>query len=194
MKICIYCSSSDALKPEYYELARKTAQILAQRGHVLVYGGARVGIMGVLANEMLSHHAQVIGIIPKVIEAKEIAHKGISELHITETMQQRKQMLQDISDAFLVLPGGFGTLEELFETLTAKQLEFYDKPLVILNSFNFYSPLLEQFEHFFQENITRKDYANLYHICQSPEDSVAFIESYKQANIQSKWYKDNLNL
>jgi uncharacterized protein (TIGR00730 family) len=194
MKICIYCSSSDVLNPKYYTTATELAEKLAQRKHTLVYGGAKVGIMGTLANVMIQQKAHVIGIIPKVIEQKEIAHKGINELIITETMQERKKMLQDISDAFITLPGGFGTLEELSETLTAKQLDFYDKPVVIFNQDGFYTPLIQMFENYFRCNFARADYSQLYLITDSIDEALNYIEKYKKSAVTSKWYKDNLIL
>lgn len=194
MKICIYCSSSDALDNKYYNLAKEIAQLMAKKNHTLVYGGAKVGIMGVLADEMLKNGGQVIGIIPKVIEEKEIAHTGITELIVTETMQERKKLLQELSDAFITLPGGFGSLEELSETITAKQLEFYDKAIVIFNQDNFYDPLIQQFENFYKCNFAKSDYSQLYFVSKSSSETIDYIENYKKSRIKSKWYKDNLNL
>ena len=194
MKICIYCSSSDALDNKYYNLAKEIAQLMAKKNHTLVYGGAKVGIMGVLADEMLKNGGQVIGIIPKVIEEKEIAHTGITELIVTETMQERKKLLQELSDAFITLPGGFGSLEELSETITAKQLEFYDKAIVIFNQDNFYDPLIQQFENFYKFNFAKSDYSQLYFVSKSSSETIDYIENYKKSRIKSKWYKDNLNL
>jgi len=194
MKICIYCSSSDYLDPEYYQLAADLANEMAKRNHSLVYGGASVGIMGVLANKMLEKNKEVLGIIPKVIADIEIAHKSLTELIITEDMSERKKILQQKADAFITLPGGFGTLEELSETLTAKQLEFYDKPVVILNQDNFYDPLLQLFENYYQHNFARSDYENLYLLSSSINETLDYIENYKKSNIESKWYRDNLKL
>jgi len=194
MKICIYCSSSDYLDPKYYQLAADLASEMAKRNHSLVYGGASVGVMGVLADKMLEKNKEVLGIIPKVIADKKIAHKNLTELIETSDMSERKKMLQQKADAFITLPGGFGTLEELSETLTAKQLEFYDKPIVILNQDSFYDPLLKLFENYYQHNFARSDYKNLYLLSSSINETLDYIENYKKSDIESKWYRDNLKL
>ena len=194
MKICIYCSSSDYLDTKYYQLAADLAREMAKRNHSLVYGGASVGVMGVLANTMLENNKEVLGIIPKVIADKEIAHKNLTELIVTKDMSERKKILQQKADAFITLPGGFGTLEELSETLTAKQLEFYDKPIVILNQDSFYNPLVKLFENYYAHNFARSDYQNLYLISTSINETLDYIENYKKSNIKSKWYRDNLKL
>ncbi len=194
MKICIYCSSSDMLEQKFYILARNLATEMAARGHTLIYGGASVGIMGVLADKMLELNRHVIGIIPQIIADKEIAHNSLSELIITKDMHERKKLLQEKADAFIALPGGFGSLEELSETLTAKQLEFYDKAIVIFNQDGFYEPLIAQFENFYSHNFSRSDYEHLYHVSDTIPDSLDYIGNYQKSEVKSKWYKDNLNL
>lgn len=188
MKICIYCSSSNHISNTYVPVAHETGRLLAEKGHTLVYGGCDIGLMGVLARSMHEHGGKVIGVIPEVLKNVEgIAFELADELLITKTMQERKAIMFTKADAFLVLPGGFGTLEEFMEVLTLKQLRYHNKAITLINTDGFYDPLLELFEHFYRERFSRPQYRSLYYVAPSPESALAYTESYEPRVIEDKW-------
>jgi uncharacterized protein (TIGR00730 family) len=141
--VCVYCGSRPGLNPEFTTAAEQIGRWIGQHGGQLVYGGGHGGLMGLMADSALAAGARVVGIIPKALVEKEWAHKGCTELHIVNTMHQRKHMMAERADAFLALPGGIGTFEELFEVWTWRQLGYHDKPIGLLNIANYYNPLLE---------------------------------------------------
>lgn len=145
-KICVFCGSSEGNDPEVLTTAENLAIAMVNRNISLVYGAAKIGVMGVLAQKVLQEKGQVIGVIPQFLKKKEVVHLGLSELITTENMHERKLKMQEISDAFIVLPGGLGTLEELFEILTWLQLGLHTKPIGLLNINGFYDDLLSQLE------------------------------------------------
>lgn len=130
--ICIYCGAATGVRPAYAEAARELGRHMAEAGIRLVYGGGKVGLMGIIADAVLAHGGQVIGIIPKALMEKEVGHTGLTELHVVENMHQRKQMMADLSDAFIAMPGGIGTCEELFEVFTWLQIGYHAEPPRIL--------------------------------------------------------------
>ncbi|QAU34724.1 TIGR00730 family Rossman fold protein [Janthinobacterium sp. 17J80-10] len=140
--ICIYCGSSPGILPAYAEAARALAQEMVKGDIALVYGGGKVGLMGVVADEVMRLGGTVTGIIPKALLDWEVGHHGLTQLHVVKDMHERKAMMAELSDGFIALPGGIGTLEELFETLTWAQLGFHDKPIGLLNVAGFYDGLL----------------------------------------------------
>lgn len=142
MRIAIYCGSNGGLDPVYQQAAAGLAAFLARQGIGLVYGGGRVGLMGKIANAALAAGGEVIGVIPHSLMEKELGHTGLTELRVVRSMHERKQMMVDLSDGFIALPGGFGTLDELFETLTWLQLSFHGKPVGLLNVEGFFDGLL----------------------------------------------------
>lgn len=141
--ICVYCGSSPGLNPAFTELAHQVGQWIAQHNGQLVYGGGKNGLMGVAANAALQAGGRVVGVIPKSLVEKEWAHHGCTELHIVNTMHERKRLMAERADAFLALPGGIGTLEELFEVWTWRQLGYHDKPIGILNAHQYYQGMLD---------------------------------------------------
>ena len=141
--IAVFCSAGDGTRPEYREAAHELGTKLAQRGLGLIYGGADVGLMGAVADAALAGGGRVVGVIPHVLVDKEIAHKGVQELHVVDTMHTRKRLMGDLASAFLILPGGFGTLEELFEVLAWQTLDLHSKPVVLVNIAGFYDKLLD---------------------------------------------------
>jgi uncharacterized protein (TIGR00730 family) len=144
--VCVYLSSSDGL-PAYGDAIRALGGELARRNLTLVYGGAHRGLMGVVADATLAAGGRAVGVIPRALVDLEVAHRGLTELHIVDTMHQRKAMMFDLSDAFVVGPGGFGTLEEAFECLTGIQLDYHRKPIVFLDLDNFWAPLEQFLDH-----------------------------------------------
>lgn len=141
LSLCIYCGSREGRDPAYAEAAREVGRLIGARGWQLVYGGGRAGLMGQVADAALAAGARVVGVIPRSLMDRELGHPGLAELHVVETMHQRKQMMAERSDAFLALPGGIGTFEELFEVWTWRQLAYHDKPLGLLNVAGYYDGL-----------------------------------------------------
>jgi len=139
--ICVYCGSRRGAQLVYGNTAQRLGQEIAKRGMRLVYGGGQVGLMGVVADAALAAGGEVVGVIPKHLENWEVGHHGLSELHVVGSMHERKQMMFELSDGFIALPGGIGTLDETFEILTWRQLRVHDKPLVILDDDGFWRPL-----------------------------------------------------
>jgi uncharacterized protein (TIGR00730 family) len=140
--ICVYCGSRTGARPEYAAAARALGRSIGERGWRLVYGGGRVGLMGVVADAALQAGAQVVGVIPESLQQREVGHRGLTELHVVDTMHRRKQMMAERADAFVALPGGIGTLEELFEAWTWAQLGYHDQPIGLLDVAGYYGNLL----------------------------------------------------
>ncbi len=186
--ICVFCSSRNT-SAEYKEEATKLAELLAEQSLTLVYGGANVGIMGILARTMMQKNANVIGVIPKLIFRNNLAQRSLSQLVVTEDMKARKAKMHELSDAFIALPGGFGTLEELLEVITLKQLKYHNKPIVLVNTNGFYNKLNDVFEHLYTENFAGKRYRALYHFANNVEEAMDYINNYKPADLTNKWKK-----
>jgi uncharacterized protein (TIGR00730 family) len=146
MRWCVFCGSSPGNDPRFVEDATALGTALARQGHELVYGGGRTGLMGAVADAVMAAGGQVIGIIPQALDAREIAHRGISDLRVVGTMHERKALMAELSDGFIALPGGFGTFEEFCEAVTWVQLGIHRKPCVLANLDGFYDPLLAQFD------------------------------------------------
>lgn len=186
--ICVYCSSSDHISSTYVPVAHTTGRLITERGYTLVYGGGNVGLMGVLARSVHESGGHVFGVIPEALKAVEgVAYRLADELVVTQTMQERKAIMYTKADAFLVLPGGFGTLEEFMEVLTLKQLRYHNKALALVNAGGFYDPLVELFEHFYRERFARVRYRDLYHLADSPEEALDYIDSYLPEQMEDKW-------
>jgi uncharacterized protein (TIGR00730 family) len=151
MRICVFCGSKKGNRPEYEQAARDVGRLFAERKIGLVYGGGHIGLMGVAADVALQAGGEVIGVIPHSMVERELAHERLTELHIVETMHQRKALMADKADAFLALPGGFGTMEELFEVVSWRQLKMHAKPIGLLNVAGFYDPLVAWIETAFRE-------------------------------------------
>ena len=146
-RLCLFCASSTGNDPRFADAARALGTLLAEKGVGLVYGGGNIGLMGICADAALLAGGEVVGVIPRGLEEREVAHRGLTDLQVTGTMHERKQRMHDLSDAFIVLPGGFGTLDELFETLTWAQLGIHGKPIGLLDVAGFFQPLLAFIEH-----------------------------------------------
>lgn len=154
--VCVYCGSAMGARPEYADAARALGAALALREIRLVYGGAHVGLMGIVADSALAHGGQVIGVIPRGLEERELAHQRLTQLYVVESMSQRKEKMAMLSDAFIALPGGLGTLDELFETITWTVLGIHDKPSGILNVDNYWQPLLDLLEQMQTQGFVRQ--------------------------------------
>lgn len=141
--VCVYCGSRPGERAEYAEAAREVGRAIGERGWQLVYGGGRAGLMGIVADAALAAGAPVVGVIPQSLMDREVGHQSLTELHVVETMHQRKLMMAERSDAFIALPGGIGTFEEIFEVWSWRQLGYHDKPLGLLNTAGYYDALLD---------------------------------------------------
>jgi uncharacterized protein (TIGR00730 family) len=147
LSICVYCGSRHGAQAEYTEAARALGTAIGQRGWQLVYGGGRVGLMGEVADATLAAGGRVVGVIPESLQKLEVGHTGLSELHVVPTMHVRKQLMAERADAFIALPGGIGTLEELYEVWTWRQLKYHDNPIGLLDTAGYWQPLLRFMDH-----------------------------------------------
>ncbi len=154
-RICVYCASNEGVRPEYMKSARTMGREMAERGLAVVYGGGRTGLMGALADGALEAGGEVIGVMPHALVEREVAHSGLTALRIVDSMHERKAMLAELSDAFVALPGGLGTLEELFETWTWAQLGVHCKPLGLLNVLDYWKPLVQLMANVEEEGFLR---------------------------------------
>ena len=175
-RVCVYCSSASALEETVEREIRNFGRELAQRGITLVYGGSSRGLMGALADEVLAAGGKVIGVIPKALEGREAAHRGLTELRVVGTMHEREQLLFDLSDAFVAFPGGFGTLEEILEMLTWKQLGIHGKPIVFANIGGYFDPLLAQFDLAVQKKYARREDRILYAVAPTTKAILTMLE------------------
>lgn len=142
MNICVYCGSRAGARPAYATAARQLGRLIGERGHGLVYGGGNVGLMGIVADAVLAAGGMVVGVIPQALVEREVGHQGLSEQHVVPNMHVRKQMMAERADAFIAMPGGIGTLEELYEVWTWRQLGYHDKPVGLLNVERYFDDLL----------------------------------------------------
>jgi uncharacterized protein (TIGR00730 family) len=172
-RVCVFCGSSAGARPVYARAAVSLAEGLAGRKIGIVYGGSSAGLMGVLANAALQARGEVIGVIPRSLVAKEAAHPGLSDLRVVESMHQRKALMADLSDAFIAMPGGYGTLDEFCEVLTWNQLGLLSKPCGILNTAGYFDHLLRLFDHAVEEHFLK---ASTRRVAMSESDPEALIE------------------
>lgn len=184
--ICVFCGSSSGSKAIYREVAVAMGQAIAKRGMRLIYGAGNIGLMGIVADAAIKAGGEVIGVIPQFLVDKEVAHFGLTEMIIVNSMHERKARMADLADAFVALPGGFGTFEELCEVLTWSQLGLHNKPCGILNVANYYDPLLALFDHAVTERFLRSEYRSLVVSATDVEDMLKELESYRHESLQ-KW-------
>lgn len=162
--VCVYCGASSRVADVHKEAAHALGDGLARRGIRMVYGGGRVGLMGIAADAAIAAGGEVVGIIPEHIQSAEIEHTGLTELHVVDSMHTRKRMMVERADAFVILPGGLGTLDEAFEILTWKQLQLHDKPIVIADVDGYWRPLLGLIDHMVAQGFARIDRSALYRV------------------------------
>lgn len=185
--ICVYCSSSNQLDEKYYKLAQALGEKIVANGYGLVYGGTTVGCMGAVANSVLHHGGKVLGVIPQRIMDAGLNHPELAGLIITKDMRERKATMETNSEAFIAIPGGFGTFEEIFEIIVAKQLGYHQKPIIFLNLDGFYDPLFQMFESVYDENFAKEENRNLYFIANTVNEVFDYIKSYKEEEYVHKW-------
>ena len=185
-RLCVYCGSSSGRQPAYAQVARHLARAMVNRNIDLVYGGASVGIMGEIANAVLEEGGDVIGIIPKGLFRKEVAHTGVTELREVDSMHERKSLMADLSDGFIALPGGFGTIEEIFEIITWSQLGMHRKPCGLLNVCYYYDKLISFFDHAVTEQFIKATHHSTILVDKCPEALLEKFEVY-EAPETVKW-------
>lgn len=176
-RICVLAGSKFGTRPEYRTAAEQFGRVLVQRGIELVYGGARVGLMGVVADAVLAGGGRVTGVIPEALVAREIAHTGLDDLRIVDTMHERKATMADLSDGFVALPGGWGTFDELFEILTWAQLDLHGKPVGVLNVEGYFDPLLSLVAHSINEGFVARASGAMLSAAVDPESLLALMAS-----------------
>jgi hypothetical protein len=186
--VCVYAASSDAVGPVYFDAARRMGQLLAENGLTLVYGAGRLGLMGVMARAAHEYGGRVIGVIPEKLHGLDLAYSDADELIVTRDLRERKAVMEQRSDAFIALPGGFGTLEEAMETLTLKQLGYHQKPLVFLNTNGLYDGLIAFFERLIAEQFLKEDHRELFHVSPTPEDAIEYLRQYQPHVPPGKWF------
>ena len=169
-RLCVFCGSSTGNRPEYREAARQLGCLLARHDVGLVFGGGHIGLMGILADAILEAGGEAIGVIPQALVDRELAHRGLTTLHVVAGMHQRKALMADLADAFLALPGGFGTADECFEILTWAQLGFHSRPIGLLNVAGFFDALLAWLDHCVQEGFLLPEMRASLHISSNLEE------------------------
>ncbi len=177
-QICVYCGSNPGKRTDYVAAARQLADTMLTRGISLVYGGARVGMMGELANRILDAGGEVCGVIPEALVSREVAHEGLTRLLVVKSMHERKAAMAELSDGFIALPGGFGTLDEFFEILTWAQLGFHRKPSALLNVAGYYDRLIAFLDHAVSETFIKEAHRQLIMCGTNPEEIISLMESY----------------
>jgi uncharacterized protein (TIGR00730 family) len=185
--ICVFAGSSLGARPEYRAAAEELGRALASRHVKVVFGGGQVGLMGVLADAVLAGHGHVTGVIPEAMVAREIAHRGLSDLRIVSSMHERKAMMADLADAFVALPGGWGTLEEFFEVLTWAQLGLHQKPCVLLNIAGYFDGLLSFLEHSIDQQFVRRENGALVLVAASVNGLLDELDRYHPPAPAEKW-------
>ena len=185
--ICVYCGSSDKVEQKFLDAATLVGKGIAERGFRLVYGGGSTGLMGAVADSALAHQGEVIGVIPEHLKREALVHQGVTQLEIVVDMHQRKARMMELSDAFIALPGGFGTLEELFEVLSWAQLGLHSKAIGLLNVDNYYEALLKFLEHANQEGFTYHEHQGLYRESSKVDDLIEAILNYETPEGLDKW-------
>jgi uncharacterized protein (TIGR00730 family) len=184
--ICVFAGSSAGVRDEYRDAAADLGRALASRGLALVYGGAHVGLMGALADAVLESGGRVVGVIPESLVAKEVAHHGLTDLRVVASMHERKALMSDLADAFIALPGGWGTWEEFFEMLTWAQLGLHRKPCGLLNVLGYFDPLLAFVDHSIVEGFVRREYRSMICVDTSPTGLLDQLATYIPPVVQ-KW-------
>lgn len=188
MRICVFCSSSDAVDGLYIDAAGALGGLIGRGGHTLVFGGGRVGLMGAVARATHAAGGRVIGIIPTFMNRPGVPYAECDELEHTQTMAERKGRMMALAEAFIALPGGFGTLEEMSEVITQKQFDFVKAPLVVVNTNGFYEHLAAFFEVYYAQRFAKPSFRATCPFVATPEDAMAYVKDYRPSAPASKWF------
>lgn len=186
--LTVFCGANTGCEAQYTEVAREMGQLLAQENITLVYGGGKVGLMGVIADAVLENGGKVIGVIPHFLAHKEVEHLGVTEMFYTETMHERKMKMFELSDGAIAMPGGFGTLDEIFELCTWAQLGLHEKPLGILNILGFYDSLLEFLDRAVTDEFLKEENRGLILDARQPQDLLGKMRNYQPIHVP-KWIR-----
>jgi uncharacterized protein (TIGR00730 family) len=186
-RVCVFCGSAAGARPEYAEAARSVAAALARRGIGVVYGGGSVGLMGVLADAALAAGVEVIGVIPRPLARRELAHRGLTQLRLVDSMHERKALMATLADAFVALPGGVGTLEETFEVLSWAQLGIHDKPIGALNVGGYWDHLIRFLAHTVREGFVRPEYLGLIQFAATPDALLDGLAAWRSPAFPRAW-------
>ena len=189
MNICVFCSSSNAISDDYFQEAKRLGELIGKGNHTLINGGANVGLMETLTVSAGKAGARTIGIIPERLQGRSLASDNSHEVIVTPDMQVRKAKMREISDVFIALPGGFGTLEEILEVITLRQLSYHTKAIIFINTNNFFEFLFKQFEVSYSEMFAKEIYRDLYFIANNSEEALDFAMNYVPVELASKWFK-----
>lgn len=187
--LCVYCGSSDRGSPTHHDAALRLGGIMAKAGVRLVYGGGRIGMMGRIADAVMERGGEVIGIIPQFLEQVEVGHSGVTQLIVTDNMHDRKQKMAEMSDAFLIMPGGLGTLEETFEILTWKQLGLHHKPIIIADIDGYWHHLTELIDHMIAESYAKEENRALFQVIDSIDELLPALSAMPafDSDVEAKW-------
>lgn len=186
--LCVYCGASTGNRPEYRQAAHAFGEQMAKRGIRLVYGGGNIGLMGIVADAVLAAGGQAIGVIPHALASKELAHQGLTELIEVDSMHERKLRMADLADAFVALPGGIGTLEELFEVYTWQQLGFHGKPIGLLDVAGYYRPLLGFLDQMTEHQFLRPEHRQFLFASSNPVELINHLCRFEPA-VSDEWYE-----
>ena len=189
MNICVFSSSSNAIADIYINDAVELARLIGQSGYCLINGGSNVGTMDVITREANKNGAKTIGIIPEKLRDFNLASDHAHEIIVSGDMMERKYKMREMADAFIALAGGFGTLEEILEVITLKQLGYHHKAIVFINSNGFYDDLFRQFEKSFDEKFAKESYRRLYYIANDASDAMRYIDNYQPEETVNKWFE-----
>ncbi|MBR3914513.1 MAG: TIGR00730 family Rossman fold protein [Bacteroidales bacterium] len=189
MKVCVFCGSSMGNDVRYQDAAVRLGEVLAENDCTLYYGGGNVGLMKVIADKMLEEGKEVVGVMPNLILDMEIGHDGVTKMIETDSMSERKNLLIDESDAFIAMPGGFGTLDELFEIIVLNQLQITDKPVALYNVMNYYDGIIQFIDHAVSQGFIRKEHRDNIIISDDPEVLFRELSKHKSVDIK-QWIED----
>ncbi len=187
--LCVYCSSSDRLDPKYFAAAAQLGGEMVERGWGLVYGGGKTGLMGTLARAMKERGGHVVGVIPAFMKERELAFEGADELVSVITMRERKLLMESRADGFVALPGGWGTLEEMMEIITLRQLDVVRKPCVFFNQDGFYDDLIRLFERMLADRFFKPSNMDLFRVASSVPDIFTQLEAARTGSAETKWFE-----
>jgi len=185
--LCVFCGSSDSVEPTYLQAASGLGRMLAQRGVAIVYGGGRTGLMGALAQAGLADGGRVVGVLPRIFDTPALAERGLSELHLVDSMHERKARMAELADGFIALPGGFGTFEELFEVLTWAQIGLHQRPVGVLNVAGYFDPLMKLIEHAAEHGFIYSEHRALLQCEADPDRLLEQMTNYQPPVELARW-------
>jgi len=186
--ITVFAGSSDVVPAPYLEAAHSLGVQLAKRGHTMVYGGGNIGLMGALVRAVKGSGGHTIGVIPESLNRPPIVYDNCDELIVTGDIRHRKTIMEEKGEAFIALPGGFGTIEEFMELLTLKQLHYHKKAITLLNVQGFYDPLLQMFETIYENHFAKQGSRDIFFVSKYPTEVLDYIDNYKPEDVVTKWY------